>query len=154
MLTNSLSSFLAESRMNLTNSTSSVIEQNEERLEFSSVWKIATAIVLALVTNCIMCLFHSLQSQADNNKYRLHNVLFSHLAIIIQVGSLLSVLYIVLDSLRVVCEEPLDSLVTLLNYCKLRTLSLSLASLCGADLLERLAPRLYLGQLVCTVEIT
>ena len=105
--------------MNLTNSTSSVIEHVEERLEFSSVWKIATAIVLALVTNCIMCLFHSL-----------------------------------LDSLRVVCEEPLDSLVTLLNYCKLRTLSLSLASLCGADLLERLAPRLYLGQLVCTPEIT
>ena len=126
------------------NTTGSTVE-DVESLGFS-LFKIITAVTMAVVTNGIMTLFHLLQNQAENNQYRLHNLLYTHLAVIIQVGSSLSLLYILLDSLRLVEEEPLDSLVTIINFVKLRVLSLSLATICAADLLERLDPAKYLGK--------
>ena len=129
----------------MNNNTTGPAVEDVESLEFS-MFKIITAVSLALVTNIIMSLFHLLQNQTENNQYRLHNLLYTHLAVIIQVGSSLSLLYILLDSLRLVDEEPLDSLVTIINFVKLRVLSLSLATICAADLLERLDPAKYLGK--------
>ena len=127
------------------NNTSYNVGDLDESLE-SSLLKITTAGALALVTNSIMSLFHLLQNQFEDNQYRLHNLLYTHLAIIIQIGSILSLVYIVLDSLRLVEEEPLNSIVPMINFFKLRLLSLSLATTCLADLLERHLPAKYLGK--------
>ena len=127
------------------NNTSYNVGDLDESLESSSL-KITTAVSLALVTNSIMSLFHLLQNQFEDNQYRLHNLLYTHLAIIIQIGSILSLVYIVLDSLRLVEEEPLNSIVPMINFFKLRLLSLNLATTCLADLLERHLPAKYLGK--------
>ena len=132
-------------RIFIMNNTGYNVRDVDESQE-SSLLKIMTAVALALVTNSIMSLFHLLQNQFENNRYRLHNLLYTHLAIIIQIGSILSLIYIVLDNLRLVEEEPLNSIVTMINFVKLRMMSLSLASTCLADLLERHLPTKYLGK--------
>ena len=126
------------------------VEEMSEReagdWNFSSVVKIVLAIGLFLITNTIMSLFHLLQSGNDNNKFRLHNILFTQFAAIIQVFSVIALTFVIVETLELVDEEMLDSLAALTSFIRFRVQTFSLTTICIASLIERYNPNTYLGK--------